>query len=152
MNFTRSTLTDNYIGFYDAKNEVIFALSFNELPDWGNVGVLASNQIDAVRVQYNFDRISVNQTASFTYQILTFSKNSQPEMMRLSEVKSLFTAKLATPFEVRSRDYREFIKERNIKFIVYDRNKLDTKIIGCRRLEVIYSNDRYVIFKIKSNF
>lgn len=152
VNFTRSTLTDNYIGFYDAKNEVIFALSFNELPDWGNVGVLASNQIDAVRVQYNFDRISVNQTASFTYQILTFSKNSQPEMMRLSEVKSLFTAKLAKPFEVRSRDYREFIKERNIKFIVYDRNKLDTKIIGCRRLEVIYSNDRYVIFKIKSNF
>ena len=151
VNFSRSTLTDNYLGFYDEKEEVVFALNFNELPDWGNVGVLASRQIDAVRFQYNFDKISINQTAFFTYQVLTFSKSSYPEIQLPSELKSLFELKPLTPFEVKSRDYHDFIKEYNIKFIVYDKNQLDTKIIRCKLLELVYSNDRYVIFRVKSN-
>jgi len=150
-NFSRSTLTDNYLGFYDEQNEVVFALNFNELPDWGNVGALGSRQIDAIRFQYNFDKIDISQTAFFTYQVLTFSKSSYPEMQQPSELKSLFEFKPLTPFEVKSRDYHDFIKEKNIKFIVYDKNELDTKIIRCKLLELVYSNDRYVIFRVKSN-
>ncbi len=151
VNFSRSTLTGNYLGFSDEKEEVVFALNFKELPHWGNVGVLASRQIDAVRFQYNFDKININQTASFTYQVLTFSKNSYPEMQQPSELKSLFESKPITPFEVKSRDYRNFINEENIKFIMYDKNQLDTKIIRCKLLELVYSNDRYVIFRVKSS-
>jgi len=151
VNFSRSTLTDNYLGFYDEKEEVVFALNFQQLPDWGNVGVLASRQIDAVRFQYNFDKININQTAVFTYQVLTFSKSSYPEMQQLSELKSLFELKPLTPFEVKSRDYHDVINKENIKFIVYDKNQLDTKIIRCKLLELVYSNDRYVIFRVKSN-
>jgi hypothetical protein len=151
VNFSRSTLTDNYLGFYDKKEEVVFALNFKELPDWGNVGVLANRQIDAIRFQYNFDKIKINQTAFFTYQVLAFSKSSYPEMQQPNELKSLFELKPLTPFEVKSRDYHDFIKEENIKFIVYDKNQLDTKIIRCKLLELVYSNDRYVIFRVKSN-
>jgi len=151
VNFSRSTLTDNYLGFYDEKEEVVFALNFKELPDWGNVGVLASRQIDAVRFQYNFGKININQTAFFTYQVLTFSKSSYSEMQQPSELKSLFELKPLAPFEVKSRDYHDFIKEKNIKFIVYDKNQLDTKIIRCKLLELVYSNDRYVIFRVKTN-
>jgi hypothetical protein len=151
VDFSRSTLTDNYLGFYDEKEEVVFALNFEDLPDWGNVGVLASRQIDAVRFQYNFDKLSMNQTAFFTYQVLTFSKNSYPEMQQPSELKSLFELKPLTPFEVKSRDYHDYIREENVKFIVYDKNQLDTKIIRCKLLELVYSNDRYVIFRVKSN-
>jgi hypothetical protein len=151
VNFSRSTLTDNYLGFYDEKEEVVFALNFKELPDWGNVGVLASRQIDAVRFQYNVDKININQTAFFTYQVLTFSKSSYPEMQPLSELKSLFELNPSAPFEVKSRDYHDYIREENIKFIVYDKNQLDTKIIRCKLLELVYSNDRYVIFRVKSN-
>jgi hypothetical protein len=150
-NFSRSTLTDNYLGVYDEQNEVVFALNFNELPDWGNVGALGSRQIDAIRFQYNFDKISINQTASFTYQILTFSKSSFPEMQDLSDLKSLFAFKPATAFEVYSRDYRDYIRDYNIGFLVYDKNRLDTKIFSCKLLELVYSNDRYVILRIKSN-
>ena len=150
VNFSRAILTDDYIGFYDEKNEVVFALKFAELPDWGNVGVLGSRQIDAVRFQYNFDKVSINQQASFTYQILTFSQSSFPEMQKLSELKSLFDLKPAAAFEVKSRDYHDYIKEFNIEFLVYDKNQLDTKIIRARLLEIVYSNDRYVIFRIKS--
>ena len=151
VNFSRSTLTDNWLGFYDENEEVVFALNFKELPDWGNVGVLASRQIDAVRFQYNFDKISINQTAFFMYKVLTFSKSSYPEMQQPSELKSPFEFKPLTPFEVKSRDYHDFVNENNIKFIVYDKNQLDTKIIRCKLLELIYSNDRYVILRVKSN-
>jgi hypothetical protein len=150
-NFSRSTLTNSYLGFYDEQKEVVFALNFNELPDWGNVGALGSRQIDAVRFQYNFDRISINQTASFTYQTLTFSQNSFPEMPNLNDLRGLFAFKPATTFEVSSRDYRDYIRDRNIGFLVYDKNQLDTKIFNCKLLELVYSNDRYVILKIKSN-
>jgi hypothetical protein len=151
VNFSRSTLTDNYLGFYDAAEEVVFGLKFEELPDWGNVGALDNMQIDAVRFQYNFDKININQTASFKYQVLTFWKNSFPEMQNLSDLKSLFDFKPAAAFEVKSRDYHDYIKEYNIEFLVYDKNQLDTKIIRNRLLEIVYSNDRYVIFRVKSN-
>jgi hypothetical protein len=151
VNFSSSTLTDNYLGFYDETNEVAFALKFEDLPDWGNVGALDSMQIDAVRFQYNFYKININQTASFTYQLLTFWKNSFPQMQNLSDLKGLFDFKPATTFDLTSRDYHDYIKEYNIGFVVYDKNQLDTKIINCKLLEMVYSNDRYVIFKIKSN-
>jgi hypothetical protein len=151
-NFTRSTLTDNYLGFNDPTDEVAFALKFEEPPDWGNVGALGSMQIDAVRFQYNYDKISINQTKSFAYQVLTFWKNSiaASQMQNLSDLKSLFDFKLASPFEVASRDYHDYIKQNNIGFIVYDKNQLDTKLIRAKILELVYSNDRYAVFKVNS--
>jgi hypothetical protein len=150
VNFSRSSLTNDYLGFYDATEEVAFALKFKELPDWGNVGALGSMQIDAVRFQYNYDKIDINQTASFTYQVLAFWKTDFPQMQNLSGLKSLFDFKPATTFEVKSRDYHDCMKEKNIGFIVYDKNQLDTKLIRARILELVYSNDRYVIFKVKN--
>jgi hypothetical protein len=149
VNFFQSSLTDDYLGFYDATEEVAFALKFEELPDWGNVGALGNMQIDAIRFQYNYDKIDINQTASFTYQVLTFWKTDFPQMQNLSDLKSLFDFKPATTFEVESRDYHDYIKENKIGFIVYDKNQLDTKLIRARILELVYSNDRYVIFKVK---
>jgi hypothetical protein len=147
-NFSRSTLTDNYLSFYDSTQEVVFALKFEELPDWGNVGSLTNKQIDAVRFQYNFAKIDINQTASFAFQVLTFWRNSFPQMQNLSDLKSLFDFKTATPFEVISRDYHDYIKQNNIGFMVYDKNRLDAKLIRAKILELVYSNDRYAIFKV----
>ena len=150
VNFSQSSLAEDYLGFYDTTEEVVFALKFEELPDWGNVGALGSMQIDAVRFQYNYEKININQTASFTYQVLTFWKTNFPQMQTLNDLKSMFDFKSATIFEVKSRDYHDYIKENNIGFIVYDKNQLDTKLIPARILELVYSNDRYVIFKIKN--
>jgi hypothetical protein len=148
--FTNSTLIDKYLGVYDSEKNVVFAMKLVDAPTWGNIGSLANMQIDAVRLQYNFSSLSVNQNASFAYQVLTFSKSSYPEMpAQPINVKSLFDLKPAAPFEVMSRNYRDYIRENNIGFIVYDRNQLDTKIIRCKLLELVYSNDRYVIFRIK---
>jgi hypothetical protein len=149
VNFSSSTLTNKYIGFYDDKEEAVFALKFEELPDWGNIGALASMQIDAMRFQYNFDKISSNQVVSFTYKVLTFSKNSYPAMQQLNDLERLLDVKASATFTIDSRNYQDYVEENDIKFIVYDKNQLDTKIINCKLLELVYSNDRYVIFKIR---
>ena len=47
-----------------------------------------------------------------------------------------------------ARDFTDYIKNNNIGFIVYDRNHLDTNMLNSELLQLIYSNDRYVIFKI----
>lgn len=148
--FTSFSLADRNLGFYDRVNDVVFALRFEVLPEWGNVGALASKQINAIRLHKDFD-LGVNQHGSFAYQFLAFSKCSYPEMpARPIDVKSLFDLKPTQLFVLTSRDYRQYIERENIGFIVYDRNQLDTKIIRCRLLDLVYSNDRYVIFRVKN--
>ena len=144
--FTNTSLKDNYIGLYDDKNNVAFAFKFTDLPDWGNIGALGNRQIDAVRLQYQFNDLNVNQTSLRSYQVLTLSKNTFPTLQP-DTLQGLFNFKPAE-FTVAARDFTDYIKENNIGFIVYDRNKLDTQMIHSKLLQLIYSNDRYVIFKI----
>ena len=115
------------------------------------MGVLASRQIDGVRFQYQFDRVNANQTASATYQILTFSKSSFPEMQGPDELKDLFDFKSAPAFDVKYRSYANYIKELKIEFLVYDKNRFDSKLLRSQLLQLVYSNDGYVICRIKSN-
>ncbi|MGD0644930.1 MAG: hypothetical protein ABSA75_08510 [Candidatus Bathyarchaeia archaeon] len=150
VSFTGSDLKDNYIGLYDDKNQLAFAYNFTNLPDWGNIGALASRQIDAVRIQYQFNEVNVNQTVTRQYQVLTFSKNNFPTLQP-NGLESLFNFKPGV-FTVSIADFKDYIAENNIKFIVYDKNKLDTKMVNCKFLELIYSNDRYAIFKILNNY
>jgi hypothetical protein len=144
--FSNTTLKDSYLGLYDDTNNIACAFKFTDLPDWGNIGALANRQIDAVRFQYHFNDLSVNQTQSRSYQVVTLSKSSYAPLQP-SAVQGLFDLKPAQ-FTVTSRDFTDYIKENNIGFIVYDRNQLDTQMIHSKLLQLIYSNDRYVIFKI----
>jgi hypothetical protein len=52
--FGNSNLKDGYLGPYDDRDDVAFAFTFTDLPEWGNIGALANRQIDAVRFQYQF--------------------------------------------------------------------------------------------------
>jgi hypothetical protein len=151
VTFSNKNLTDNYLGVYDEENEIAFALQFADLPEWGNVGALSSRQIDAFRFQYQFDSVNINQTASFAYQILTFSRSSYPEMPQLNELKNMFELESASAFEVKTRSYADYIKEFNIEFLVYDKNRFDSKLLSSQLLQLVYSNDKYVICRIKSN-
>ena len=146
INFSSSELKDNYIGLYDGDANIAFAFKFTDLPDWGNIGVLGNRQIDAVRFQYEFSSLDVNQTTSRSYDILTVSQNSYPTL-EPNNLKDLFDMK--TPeFIVATRDFTDYIRSNNIGFIVYDRNQLDTQMIHSKLLQLIYANNRYVIFKV----
>ena len=148
--FSNSDLKDNYLGLYDNQNEAAFAFNFTDLPDWGNVGALSNRQIDAVRFQYHFNEINANQTVTRQYQVLTLTKNNFPALDQ-NNLKSLFSYK-TDQFTVSSRDYKNYIAENNVEFIVYDKNQLDPNMLRCKFLQLIYSNDRYDIFKILNNF
>jgi hypothetical protein len=144
-NFTGADLKASYLGLYDGTNSVGYAVYFDDLPTWGNIGSLANRQIDALRIVYDFDALAANETVERSFQTLTLSQSSYPTLTKES-LQSLFTTKTA-PFEVTPRDFRTYI-EQGIGFIVYDRNELDTQIINSKILQLVYSNDRYVIFKI----
>ena len=149
-NFSSSDLKDNYIGLYDDQKQVAIAFKFNDLPEWGNIGALGNRRIDAVRFQYQFDQINTNQTVTRQYQVLTLSKNNFPTLQQ-NDLKNFFDYK-TDQFTISTRDYKNYIAENNIGFIVYDKNHLDTKMARCKFLQLIYSNDRYAIFKILSNY
>lgn len=143
--FSSGDLKNGYLGLYDDKNQVAFALNFTDLPDWGNIGALAQRQIDAVRFQYNLGDLAANQTASCSYQTLTVAKSSYPTLSR-DTLMGMFALKPS--LTVNSRSYVNDLVKYNVAFLVYDRNQLDTSMIHSRLLQLVYSNDRYVIFKI----
>ncbi len=149
--FFNSSLKDNYIGLYDHSKDVAFAFKFYDTPALGNIGALGNGQIDAVRFQYEFNDINVNQTVTRQYQTLTFSKNSYPAFQQPNQLQSLLNFKPGE-FTIVSQDYRDIIAENNIGFIVYDKNQLNYNIAHCKFLLLIYSNDRYAIFKILNNY
>ncbi|TRO43293.1 hypothetical protein E2P42_02435 [Candidatus Bathyarchaeota archaeon] len=151
VDFSPTTITDKFVGLYDETNEITFALKFEKVPDWGNVGALASRQIDAVRFNCSLGTLNKGSDSSFTYQFLAFSKSSNPDLNMPTDVKTLFAANAPEPFEVIRRDYQDYILDKSIQFIVYDKNQLDTKMAQSKLLQLIYSNNRYVIFKIKGS-
>jgi len=151
VNFSPENVAGKYVGIYDEKNEVAFAMQFVDLPAWGNVGALASRQIDAIRFEYQFDKVKVNQTASLTYRVLTFSRTSFLEMQQLGELENMFDSNVTSGFVVSSRSYADYIREFGIKFLVYDKSRFDIKLLNCDLLQLVYSNDGYVICRVKSN-
>jgi len=162
VNFSSLDIVDHYIGLYDQQKQTAFAFYFTDLPDWGNIGALTNHQIDAVRYQYDFKQIGTNQTIMRQYQMLTLTKNSYPTLQP-DELQSLFNFKFSQ-FPASIHNYKEYIAENNIGFIVYDKNQIDghtslplgssflPQIAQCRFLELVYSNSRYAVFKILGNY
>jgi len=143
--FSGTDLKDRYLGIYDETNQIGYAFYFTDVPDWGNVGSGTSRQIDAVRFQYNFGDIDAGETVYASYETLTLSKSSYGALNR-DALQELFG--YHAPVTVKSRYFGEYLKNDSVGFIVYDRNQLDHQIINSKILQLVYSNDRYVIFKI----
>ena len=149
--FSRENLTDKYVGIYDDKNQAEFALKFVDIPDSGNIGALTNRQIDALRFQYQFYQLNANQAVSSSYQILTFSQTSFPKTQPPDELVGLFNSKSASAFDVKCRDYASYVKEQNIGFTVYDVQRFDPSLLHSKILQVVYSNNEFVICKIRSS-
>lgn len=150
-NFSSEDMADEYVGVYDEENEVVFALKFGDLPVWGNVGALGNMLIDAVRFEYQLDEVKVNQTASLSYQVLTFSRTSLPELQQLGELNGLFESKVASGVAVSFRSYADYMRDLGVKFLVYEKSRFDGKLLNCELLQLVYSNDGYVICMVKGN-
>jgi hypothetical protein len=142
--FHPKNLTENYIAVYDQVNRTFYAVKFADLPSMGSIGVLASRQIDALRLRYDFE--SVNRTVSFAYSVLNLSEESF-QSLSLSDFKELFDLK--ENFKVQFRDYLTYSEEYGIEFLVFEAKRFRRELLNAGTLHLIYSNGEYVICKIK---
>jgi hypothetical protein len=150
--FSGENLTaDNHVSIYDGENQAAFGLEFADLPKSGSIGVLANRNIDAIRFEYQFYEVDAGYTISRTYRLLAFSQSSLPQLENLKEMNSLFTYKTAEPFDVECRNFASIIRDNYIGFIVYDAQRFDPNLLSSKWLEQVYSNDKYIVLKIKSN-
>ena len=150
-NFSPENLTDNHLDVYAPENQTAFAVKFLDLPDFGSVGALASGRIDAVRWQYDFAEVQAGHTVAVTYQTLTFSLTSYPDLKDPHQMDTLFDLSVAEPFEVQCRNFASIIRDNYVGFLVYDVNRFDRKILGSGWVQLVYSNDKYLVLKIKSD-
>ena len=162
INFSSSDLADHYIGLFDHNKQTAFAYYFTDLPNVGNIDVLANRQIDAVNYQYKFSQIGASQTVTRQYQLLTLTKSSFPNLKQ-DKLESLFDFR-SDQFYTALRSYKGYIAENNIQFIVYDKDQIDAtsslplgtsflpQVAQCQFLKLVYSNSQYEIFKILDNY
>ncbi len=132
------------------------------MPDWGNIGALPNRQIDAVRYRYDFDQIEANDTVTCQYQVLALTKNNYPTLLP-DELQNLFALK-SDQFPVMIHNYKDYITENNIEFIVFDKNQFDDnagmplgsvflpQLAKSQFLELAYSNSRYDVFKVLGSY
>ncbi len=155
--FNRTTMDfENRLGFYGAQDQVAVGLRFIDMPEFGNVGALTNSStgigdIDAVRFEYQFAKINANSTVSAKYQIVALSMTSYTDLKDYREINTLFDTNVTPTFEVRSRNFASIIRDNYVRFIVYDAERFDPTILRSNWLDLIYSNDKYVVLKIRSD-
>jgi hypothetical protein len=149
VDFSPRNMNGGYIGVYDGKNQVVYTIKFENLPDQGNIGVLANKMVDALRFRYQLGNVTLNEMVSSKYRILTFSKTSYPGM-ELGGLQYMFDSK-PTSFDVITRDYTDYIRENDVEFVVYDKRSFDSKLLRSNLLEQVYSNNEFIVCKIKGS-
>lgn len=162
VDFSNLDLAEHYAGIYDQHNQTGFAFYFTDVPDWANIGALSNYEIDAVRYQYCFDQIGINQTVTRKYQMLTLTQNNHPTL-HPDDLQNFFKTN-SEEFAVLIHNYKEYIAQNDIRFLVYDKNQtkpfssfpLSSRFLpqlrACPFLELVYSNTRYEVFKILDNY
>lgn len=147
VNFNPENLSENYVAFHDPANGAFCALRFEEFPNWGSVGVLSTNQIDALRLRYDLG--DVNDTVSLEYSIAAFSEESYH--VNLKEFGEVFNLKMEENFTVQYRDYLTCAKDMGIQFLVFDKEKFRNEYLNSNFLQLVYSNELFVICKVKGD-
>lgn len=145
VNFVPENLTEDYVAFHDSANRVFYAFQFKDHPNWGSVGVLSTKQIDALRLRYDLG--DANDAVSLAYSIAAFSGESYD--VNLDEFGEVFGLEMEGNFTVQYRDYLTYVKEMAIQFLIFEKEKFRNEFLNSNFLQLVYSNDFYVICKVK---
>lgn len=151
VEYTSDDLQPNStINIYDPTDQVGFALQFSDVPDWGNVGALADGRIDATRWKYDFWQLIPGYAVTVQYQMVMFAMDSCPQLSSPQQMDSLFSMQ-AEPFEVDCRNFPQLIADNYVKFMVYDKTKFDPEMLNSGWLQLVYSNNEYLVLRIKTD-
>jgi hypothetical protein len=147
--FSRENFTGNYIDIYDERNGTAFAIKFNDIPEFGNIGALGGRKIDGLRFEYQFTKIQNGDSVSISYQILAFTQSSLPQFQQPTQINDMFNVKMEESM-VNFREFATIIRDMNVGFVVYDVRQFDPSILRSKWLQVVYSNDKYILCKVSS--
>jgi len=148
VDFRPENLPKGYVAVYDHLNGIFYALKFETIPVWASLGVLSTNQIDALRLKYCLGNAS--QKLSISYSVAVFSEESFPEV-NVNFFDKIFTANIPDTIIVTYRDYRACAEEKGVQFVVFDKEKFRKEFLNHGFLQLVFSNDQYVICKVNSS-
>jgi asparagine N-glycosylation enzyme membrane subunit Stt3 len=139
---------NNAIDIYSSTTQTAFAMKFMNLPNSGTLLSLENGVIDDLKWQWNAYTIIPNYTVSYTYQMLGFSMTSYPQLADPEDMNTLFSLTTAN-FNWECRNFPSIIQTYDIGFIVYDKTQFDPKILSSQWVQLVYSNNEYVVLKVK---
>ncbi len=146
VDFNPKFLSKNYVAVYDPLNGIFYAFRFEDYPEWGSIGVLSTNQIDALRLMYSLN--NADENISLSYSIVAFSEESF-QKIDFNSFGEVFALNITNNFIVQYRDYCTCAREEGINFLVFDKEKFRNEFLNNGFLQLVYSNDRYIICKKK---
>ena len=143
---TINFLPKDYVGFYDPVNGLFCAVKFVYLPFLGQVGVLSTGHVDAFRLTYVFD--DIRGKPAFSYIVVAFSEES---FMKATFENIEKNFDYSINLMVTSRDWLSYVRREQIGFLVFNRENFRRELAASGLLQVVYSNDYYVICKLRNN-
>ena len=141
-------LDENLVAILDAQNGVLAAFEFDDLPDWFTLGALDNRFIDVLRLRYELGDLVEGENREISLSILVHAfEFEEIERWTESALKQQFDSKTNLP--VQERDFRTYIEEYNIKFVVVDTQQLLSNNKVSPVLDRVYDNGRSIVYTTK---
>jgi hypothetical protein len=141
-------LDENLVAVLDAQNGILTAFEFDDLPDWFTLGALDNLFIDALRLRYELGDLAEGESREISFSILVYAfEFEEIERWTESVLKQQFDSKTNLP--VHERDFRTYIEEYNIKFVVVDTQQVLSNIVAAPALDRVYDNSRSIVYTTK---
>jgi len=141
-------LDENLVATLDAQNGVLAAFEFDDLPDWFTLGALDNRFIDVLRLRYELGDLAEGENREISFSILVYAfEFEEIERWTESALKQQFDSKTNLP--VQERDFRTYIEEYNIKFVVVDTQQVLSNIEASSALDRVYDNGRSIVYTTK---
>lgn len=141
-------LDENLVAILDAQNGVLAAFEFDDLPDWFTLGALDNRFIDVLRLRYELGDLVEGENREISLSILVYAfEFEEIERWTESALKQQFDSKTNLP--VQERDFRTYIEEYNIKFVVVDTQQLLSNNKVSPVLDRVYDNGRSIVYTTK---
>ena len=141
-------LDENLVAMLDAQNGVLAAFEFDDLPDWFTLGALDNRFIDALRLRYELGDLAEGENREISFSILVYAfEFEEIERWTESALKQQFDSKTNLP--VQERDFRAYIEDYNIKFVVVDTQQVLSNNKASPALDRVYDNGRSIVYTTK---
>ena len=123
-------------------------MKFDDLPDWFVLGALDNRFVDALKLRYELGDLSDGDKREISLSVFVYAfEFDEVERWTRSTLKQQFDTEAYLPVQV--RDFRAYIEEYNIKFVVVDTHQVLSNNEASPALDRIYDNGRSTVYTTK---